>query len=202
MYILPCNGMLQGHDPLITENNKKKREADTVRKLFHSPPISQLTLNTKKTQLFKHNLLQIKKKKRISRELKRLGDIALVGSECCCTWLPHSISSQTKTHHVTTDSTAVNPSQVILQFLKKMHGSQVWASRRSFGEEILDTHPFEKFNSLNCHRGEQDYNVLIFESTRRLQHTPTEELLGGVIFCHRPLFVSIFTNQTDETHNT
>lgn len=26
MYNLPCNGMLQGHDPLIIEN--KKREAD------------------------------------------------------------------------------------------------------------------------------------------------------------------------------
>lgn len=40
---LPCIGMLQGHDPLIIENNKK-READSVRKLFHAPPVSQLTL--------------------------------------------------------------------------------------------------------------------------------------------------------------
>lgn len=68
--------MLQGHDPLITENNKKiRREADkdAVRKLFF-PSISQLTLTKKKMQLSKHNLLQIKrkkkKKKRVIRELK------------------------------------------------------------------------------------------------------------------------------------
>lgn len=67
MYVqfLPCNGMLQGHDPLIIENNKK-READSVWKLLRAPPISQLTLTQRKMQLSKHNLLQIKKK-RISR---------------------------------------------------------------------------------------------------------------------------------------
>lgn len=53
MYILPCNGMLQGHDALIIENkNKKKRrqkDKDAVRKLF--PPILQLT-NIKKNAAF------------------------------------------------------------------------------------------------------------------------------------------------------
>lgn len=52
--------MLQGHDPLIMENNKEK-EADTVSKVVHSTPISQLTLTQRETQLFQAQVLQKKK---------------------------------------------------------------------------------------------------------------------------------------------
>lgn len=65
--------MLQGHDPLSTENNRKERQTQTQsEKLYHSPPASQLNLTPvstkgrkkkkkKKLPFSKHNLIQIKR---------------------------------------------------------------------------------------------------------------------------------------------
>lgn len=55
--------MLQGHDPLITENNnKKKRQTQTVRKLF--PPIFTAHAHEKKKRnaAFQAQLSTCKKK--------------------------------------------------------------------------------------------------------------------------------------------
>lgn len=132
------------------KKRKTKREADSQKVVSLSSKFTTHS-NTKKMQLPEHNLLQRKKKKkRVSRKLKGLNDIALlVGSECSDAWLPHSIASQTKTHHMMTDTTAVTiwiPLRLVYnKKKKKKHGSQVWASiLRSSRERILDTHPFEK----------------------------------------------------------
>lgn len=146
--------------------------------------MSQLTLNTKKMQLSKHDLLQ-RKKKRIRRKLKRLNDVALVGSECCCTWPPHSISSRIKTHHIMTDTTAVTiwiPLRSVynVKKKKKMHRSQVWAS-------ILRNTPIWQILTALIATG-VNMAVMCWSSSPQGYYIFLR--IREVIFCHRQSFVS------------
>lgn len=90
---------------------------------------------------------------------KRLNNIALVGFECCCTRLLHSIASRTKTQHMMTHhcSDNMNP-QVILHFSKSCTSHKLEA-----GHSHLKRVHTPKFNSFNCHKGKQDCNILILE---------------------------------------
>lgn len=65
MYILPCNGMLQGHDPLITENKERQGHSQKVVSLSSHSTIHS---NTRKLQISKPKLL-LNEMKRIIREL-------------------------------------------------------------------------------------------------------------------------------------
>lgn len=155
--------------------------------------MSQLTLNTKKMQLSKHDLLQ-RKKKRIRRKLKRLNDVALVGSECCCTWPPHSISSRIKTHHIMTDTTAVTIWIPLRSFynVKKRKNAQVTSLSLNTTKHTYLTNS----NCFNRHRGKYGCNVLIFESTRRLLHIPTHQrghLLPPTVVCIKRVNHTTFT---------
>lgn len=129
MYVhLPCNGMLQGHDPLIIEEKKKKKRKNKkrswqVRKLFHSPPDSQVTQTQRKRCRSEHKSSTEKKGIRRVREAKR---------RCPCRfWLflyiPYTPDDD---RHRCSDN--MSPSQLILHcnFKRKKitHGSQVCAS--------------------------------------------------------------------------
>ena len=84
--------MLQGHDPLIIENNKK-READSVWKLLRAPPVSQLTLNTKRNAAFKAQSSTNKEENKWGGGFKKAerrcsGRFLSVSVHCCLTASP------------------------------------------------------------------------------------------------------------------